>query len=91
MLTQEDIQGNNELTCKYIILGHLLGYPSCCTRSFVEDCNDVRRIFTRGGRLLYGTGFIPCSSCSVKYTELELITLINSQRMPLLQPFPVDD
>lgn len=90
-MTAEDIEEASWGRCKYVILGHMLGYPNCCTRSFIDDCDDARRIFTRGERLLDGTGFIPCSTCSVRYTEDELIAVINSQRMSILPPFPFYD
>lgn len=65
-----------------------LGYPKCCIQSFVTDIVDAR-IAYRPDRKLNGTGFIPCSTCDVRFTEEELINKINNTRDASYLPFKI--
>lgn len=67
------------------------GYPKCCTESFIKDIKEAR-IGRRQDRQLTGTGFVPCAVCDVRYSEQELVDLINSKRNKDVEPFaPLKD
>lgn len=73
----------------YQLMGSQLGYPSCCIEDFLER---VTYTADRSSRLacyrkLSGSGFVPCISCDEKYSEEELINLINNNRSKTLPPF----
>lgn len=74
-----------------ILDGIEFGYPQCCTESFVRDITEAR-IGRRQERQLTGTGFVPCVTCDVRYTEQELVDIINSKRSKDIPPFaPLED
>lgn len=62
------------------------GYPTCCVESFVDDV-ILARIGRRQDRKLSGTGFIPCVTCDVRYSEEALVDIINQKRDKSLEPF----
>lgn len=59
--------------------GQEFGYPKCCIDSFIKDITDAR-IGRRQDRVFNGTGYIPCATCDVRYSEQELIDNININR-----------
>lgn len=65
-----------------ISIGSYLGYPKCCIDYFGSVVMPLGGVPTRK---LNGTGFIPCPECNDKYTEQELIDIINENRQ---SPFP---
>lgn len=71
--------------------GQKYGYPDCCIESFIEDTRDNNRIFRRGERQFFGTGFIPCANCSTNRTHQELIDVINTNRDETIPKFEEAD
>lgn len=71
----------------YSFMGKTLGYPSCCVNEFIERHNQN---VSAPHRKLCGTGFVPCKSCDLNYTEDELIAIINQSRSQDLPPFSRD-
>ena len=73
----------------YQLMGSQLGYPSCCIEDFLERVTYTadRSYRTACYRKLSGSGFVPCSACDAKYSEEELINVINNNRSKTLPPF----
>lgn len=73
----------------YQLMGSQLGYPSCCIEDFLERVAYTadRSHSTACYRKLSGSGFVPCSACDAKYSEEELINVINNNRSKILPPF----
>ena len=73
----------------YQLMGSQLGYPSCCIEDFLERVTYTadRSYRTACYRKLSGSGFVPCSACDKKYSEEELINVINNNRSKTLPPF----
>ena len=68
-------------------MGKTLGYPSCCVNEFIERHNQKINALHRK---LYGTGYVPCKSCDLNYSEDELIANINKSRSKDLPPFSLN-
>jgi len=64
--------------------GIWLGYPKCCVEAFERKTHLPQgksgTCGPRERRVLYGTGFVPCRTCSENNTEEELIIKINANR-----------
>ena len=73
----------------YQLMGSQLGYPSCCIEDFLERVTYTadRSYRLACCRKLSGSGFVPCISCDEKYSEEELINIINNNRSKTLPPF----
>ena len=71
----------------YLFMGKTLGYPSCCVNEFIERHNQK---INAPYRKLYGTGYVPCKSCDLNYSEDELIANINKSRSKDLPPFSLN-
>lgn len=73
----------------YQLMGSQLGYPSCCIEDFLKRVTYTadRSYRTACYRKLSGSGFVPCSACDAKYSEEELINVINNNRSKTLPPF----
>jgi hypothetical protein len=65
---------------KYLIsTGEYFGYPSCCIKEFIKDCNNKITYKDRGKRKCHGTGYIPCEKCNTKSIK-DIINTINKNR-----------
>lgn len=78
-----------------VIYGFEFGYPTCCIKYFnVRQVNGQMFSDIQSGanenKKLFGTGFICCPDCNDKFSEEELVELINSNRLRL-QNFPFQD
>ena len=73
----------------YQLMGSQLGYQSCCIEDFLERVTYTadRSYRTACYRKLSGSGFVPCSACDKKYSEEELINVINNNRSKTLPSF----
>ena len=70
------------------LLAWRYGYPSCCINEFLtvepEDRKDTPR-------KLWGSGYVPCTTCNSQYSAEHLFWRINQNRAyPTMFPF-VDD
>ena len=75
------------MSAYYLFMGKTLGYPSCCVNEFIERHNQK---INAPHRKLYGTGYVPCKSCDLNYSEDELIANINKSRSKDLPPFSLN-
>lgn len=78
---------------KWEAYGIYFGYPRCCVDNFLRNVMipfwyENKNLYP-DGRLLDGTGFIPCPECNKEHTEESLTALINSKRH-CKDPFPED-
>ena len=78
---------------KWEAYGIYFGYPRCCVDNFLRNVMipfwyENKNLYP-SGRLLDGTGFVPCPKCNKEHTEKSLVALINSKRY-CEDPFPED-
>ena len=69
---------------KWEAYGIYFGYPRCCVDNFLRNVMipfwyENKNLYP-SGRLLDGTGFVPCPKCNKEHTEKSLVDLINSKR-----------
>lgn len=65
-------------------LGKFLGFPDCCIKAFLKQMNEMR---PPSHERLKGTGYVACSDCVDKYTDMELMSKITVNRL-CPTPFP---